>query len=1057
MESLQRECLTQTKRSQLHVDAELHKDLTMLDIPDVLHEYFCQSVNPNNGELVHEATNVRWSCAVIDLNDGDVMMLQEMFEHRLRYRLVFKDVVVDSTWFSSTREYLTCIMHNLEAYRFAERVAQVLHKDIMPSNLWIVIDNASAEAAVPGWVGNDPPLPRQAQLGNFGLGFKPSDSCKFAKLLTEKPAKTCRIETGDGGGTGGLMRAGNATIKKERAAKLKDKPSQAMDRSGSPLYMSNETLADPFGQFIVHTSKHDLEGFWWSMLWVTINCEGPYNCLASLGNWRFYQCLIHPFWHDPAIPHGLEEMFHIFMPANLIRESYETLDAERDFVPYVPLDDSAVGATHEMMINIIKHMLKDMKDEAPPSPKVIEDARERYQARLRHDFTNDDAEEIRTRQERSASRESCQSQNNRRPGLMIPPGVPGSQSSPPPTFGIFHSSGSPDSPHFLAEDLASLPRASAASRAMKSFNMSSTPLAQVTGKRPYLGTYTPKPGRSSAVSAPSPAVDSVDRVRLRTDTTMSLPSSSTSTSTSSRVPTQPSDTQRLQYHISQTILGPDFFHGLPSLISMAPLPPVLSIPLFPPYMRMKMVMKTIGPGRNRAGKVFDIHMFLQHNNLLFLGIFHILVQLPVVNAFRLNKVAIIISVLPDPALEDELEPEDVLGDLYQEMFDLVPAQLDDNYYYDDGDVNTEPIAGPGPSSRHGLLEDEDDNRVEVVHLTAGKVIRMDSTLHERWQKQFGVQKKNEEEEQAIPGVQERLGLSYHNTRALHKSLDVIPPRAEWHSKKLAFEDRPNDEYNKYYRNPIDAIQSLLGNPVHAKDIVYRPKKIFRDHTKSVRIYNEMWSGKWWHAIQNRLPVGAALAPVIIATDKTQLTQFSSSKSAYPIYLTLGNIPRAIRRKPSQQACFLLGYLSVDKILKDDLSSREVSSRAQRLFHDSLRIILEPLKLAGAEGVEITGGDGCVRLIFPVLACYVADYPEQCLVTCSKYGTCPKCQARTDELAELSQSTVQTQTWTMGIIEEAKSSTNTSSAFKTNAWKLGSEEESFYPSGMVSLTAIFIIL
>ncbi|KAG0699445.1 hypothetical protein DFH29DRAFT_1001956 [Suillus ampliporus] len=52
------ECLTQTKCGQLHVDAELHEDLTMLDFPDVLHEYFCQSVNPNTGELVHEATNV---------------------------------------------------------------------------------------------------------------------------------------------------------------------------------------------------------------------------------------------------------------------------------------------------------------------------------------------------------------------------------------------------------------------------------------------------------------------------------------------------------------------------------------------------------------------------------------------------------------------------------------------------------------------------------------------------------------------------------------------------------------------------------------------------------------------------------------------------------------------------------------------------------------------------------------------------------------------------------------------------------------------------------------
>lgn len=46
--------------------------------------------------------------------------------------------------------------------------------------------------------------------------------------------------------------------------------------------------------------------------------------------------------------------------------------------------------------------------------------------------------------------------------------------------------------------------------------------------------------------------------------------------------------------------------------------------------------------------------------------------------------------------------------------------------------------------------------------------------------------------------------------------------------------------------------------------------------------------------QTKLPTGAALAPVIIATDKTQLTQFSGSKSAYPVYLTLGNIPKALR-------------------------------------------------------------------------------------------------------------------------------------------------------------------
>ncbi|KAJ7469351.1 hypothetical protein B0H11DRAFT_1613950, partial [Mycena galericulata] len=63
-----------------------------------------------------------------------------------------------------------------------------------------------------------------------------------------------------------------------------------------------------------------------------------------------------------------------------------------------------------------------------------------------------------------------------------------------------------------------------------------------------------------------------------------------------------------------------------------------------------------------------------------------------------------------------------------------------------------------------------------------------------------------------------------------------------------------------------------------------------------------------------LPVGAALSTVIIfATDKTQLTQFSRGKSTYPVYLTLVNIPEALCRKPSQNVCILLGYLSVGKI------------------------------------------------------------------------------------------------------------------------------------------------
>lgn len=101
-----------------------------------------------------------------------------------------------------------------------------------------------------------------------------------------------------------------------------------------------------------------------------------------------------------------------------------------------------------------------------------------------------------------------------------------------------------------------------------------------------------------------------------------------------------------------------------------------------------------------------------------------------------------------------------------------------------------------------------------------------------------------------------------------------------------------------------------------------------------------------------------MAPVIIATDKTQLTQFSGNKSAYPVYLTLGNIPKALRRKPGSRACVLIAYLSVDKPAKAGLSKTTLKLRNYQLFHRSMAVVLESLKAAGnpkGPGVEMVGG------------------------------------------------------------------------------------------------------
>jgi hypothetical protein len=172
-------------------------------------------------------------------------------------------------------------------------------------------------------------------------------------------------------------------------------------------------------------------------------------------------------------------------------------------------------------------------------------------------------------------------------------------------------------------------------------------------------------------------------------------------------------------------------------------------------------------------------------------------------------------------------------------------------------------------------------------------------------------------------------------------------------------------------------------------------------------------------LQEKIPKHAAVAPIIIATDKTQLTQFSGNKAAYPVYLTIGNLPKSIWRKPSQQGCILLGYLSVEKIRQKNMTDIDYRSRIQRLFHESMKIILEPLKEAGEKGIKIRNSQGEIRQVHPFLCYYVADYPEQCLVSCTKYSTCPKCRQKAENLESVLKAGARTSQWTKSVILEAK--------------------------------------
>ncbi|QRV73901.1 plasma membrane ATPase 4 [Ceratobasidium sp. AG-Ba] len=66
----------------------------------------------------------------------------------------------------------------------------------------------------------------------------------------------------------------------------------------------------------------------------------------------------------------------------------------------------------------------------------------------------------------------------------------------------------------------------------------------------------------------------------------------------------------------------------------------------------------------------------------------------------------------------------------------------------------------------------------------------------------------------------------------------------------------------------------------------------------------------------------------------------------------------------------------------------------------MRALVKPLADAAKTGVEVPCADGGVRRIYPLLASYIADFPEQCKVACIKQTHCPLCTAHPKQKGDL---------------------------------------------------------
>ena len=90
-----------------------------------------------------------------------------------------------------------------------------------------------------------------------------------------------------------------------------------------------------------------------------------------------------------------------------------------------------------------------------------------------------------------------------------------------------------------------------------------------------------------------------------------------------------------------------------------------------------------------------------------------------------------------------------------------------------------------------------------------------------------------------------------------KKIDQLPSGADWVCDIVTVAgDRQGEngemmgeELDLWYRNPVQCIQELIGNPAFEDNMVFELAQFFTDEECTNRLIDEAWTANWWWKAQ----------------------------------------------------------------------------------------------------------------------------------------------------------------------------------------------------------------
>ncbi|KAG1883500.1 hypothetical protein F4604DRAFT_1677803 [Suillus subluteus] len=241
--------------------------------------------------------------------------------------------------------------------------------------------------------------------------------------------------------------------------------------------------------------------------------------------------------------------------------------------------------------------------------------------------------------------------------------------------------------------------------------------------------------------------------------------------------------------------------------------------------------------------------------------------------------------------------------------------------------------------------------------------------------------------------------SHHD---LYNTIDMTPLGGmTWENFSMSYNGvRPAENvppwmmstYEVWFRDPRLLIHNMLANPDFDGKIEYVPYRDYND--KDQRCFKNFFSGDWaWKQadIISEDPAnhGSTFVPLIVGSDKTTVSVTTGHTEYHPLYLSIGNIFNSVRCA-HRNSVVLVGFLAIPKSMKEHLQDIDFHNFRRQLFHYSLAKIFESIKPNMTTPDIVCYPDGHYQRVIYGLGPYIADYPEQALLSGIVAGWCPKC-------------------------------------------------------------------